>query len=155
MAVRRLVLVLVSIAVLAACDGGGDNDTADETTGPTPQTEGHDVVFTAPPPSTTTSWTTTTTLPPPTGLPDTFPVPDDGILSLSGSSTMSQGLEIREVPVDEIHDWLVDGLEDAGYEIVSDAARVVEFTGTGVGGRAEISGTSDPIDVKIVLGAPS
>jgi hypothetical protein len=154
MAVWRQVLVLVGAAALVGCDGGGD-DAVRTPRGTTPRTEGHDVVFTAPPAITTTTTSTTTTLPPPTGLPETFPVPDNGILSLSGSSTMSQGLEIRAVPVNEIHDWLVEGLQAAGYDVVSDAPTVVEFVGRNVAGRAEITGTADPIDVTILLGAPT
>ena len=156
MAVRQQVLVLVGVAALVGCGGGGD-DAVRTPRGTTPRTEGHDVVFTAPPVITTTTTTTstTTTLPPPTGLPETFPVPDNGILSLSGSSTMSQGLEIRAVPVNEIHDWLVEGLQAAGYDVVSDAPTVVEFVGRNVAGSAEITGTADPIDVTILLGAPT
>jgi hypothetical protein len=154
MAVWRQVLVLVGAAALVGCGGGGD-DAVRTPRGTTPRTEGHDVVFTAPPAITTTTTSTTTTLPPPTGLPETFPVPDNGILSLSGSSTMSQGLEIRAVPVNEIHDWLVEGLQAAGYDVVSDAPTVVEFVGRNVAGRAKITGTADPIDVTILLGAPT
>ena len=154
MAVWQQGLVLVGVAALVGCGGGGD-DAVRTPRGTTPRTEGHDVVFTAPPAITTTTTSTTTTLPPPTGLPETFPVPDNGILSLSGSSTMSQGLEIRAVPVNEIHDWLVEGLQAAGYDVVSDAPTVVEFVGRNVAGRAEITGTADPIDVTILLGAPT
>lgn len=103
---------------LVAC--GGSGDAAAQKPPKTQSTEGSIVTFPFPDPTTTTVPETTTTER--IGLPQSFPVPDSGILTLGGDSTFTQSLTIRGVKGDVVLDYLVSGLTDAGYAIDQQAS---------------------------------
>lgn len=144
----------------SGCGGDGEDASGASSTAATavapvtsPVTEGTGVtlpVETVAPPSTST----TTTLPP-EGLPESHPVPANGILTLGGDSTWAQSVDVRGVPIGEVHDWFVGGLTDGGYTITNDRPAHVEFSGDGIFGTADLTvGDAEVVEITFVLGAP-
>jgi hypothetical protein len=142
--------------VTGCADDAGPHTAGTTGASATHVTEGHGATFVVPTtPAPPTTATTTTTVPE-LGLPDSFPVPENGIITLSGDSTYSQAFDVRGVTTAEVHDWIVSNLAALRYAYVDEAPpNVVTFSGDGVRGRVTVSDAVDGVvDVAVVLGAP-
>lgn len=109
---------------------------------------------------TTSTATTTTTAPAPTtrpeGLPSSFPVPPNGVMTLSGDSTFAQTVDIRGVELGAVFAWAMEGLLERGYGIADDdGERSITFIGDGCSGTIDLIDDPDgAITARVVLRAP-
>lgn len=148
---------LAAAALLVACGGGdGAAGTADEkpAASASPAT-----VVSLPPTSTRESiiGSTVTTLPPSTtvtvrvGLPDGLGIPGAGMLTLGSSSTLSHGLTVRGVPVDEVVAFVRDDLAALGWTVFPD----LTFAGPGAVGRATVAQVGEDVEIQLLLSGPA
>jgi hypothetical protein len=152
---------IVAIAMLAlatsACGDDGPADKADEkpaTTIVTPETEatvGESVV------GSTVPTTTSTTVPPPAttvtvpvGLPTDLGIPGAGNLSLGASSSLSSGITVRGVPLEEVVAYVRAELAALGWTVNPD----LTFFGPGAVGQATVGQVGDDVEIQIVITGP-
>ena len=88
------------------------------------------------------------------GLPEYFPVPENGMLTLGGGSTFQQSLDVYGVSLEDVHAWAVAELEARGYDVQSPALGLIEFRGEGVGGRIDLTATKQMISLRVLMGSP-
>lgn len=151
-------VVLVGAAGLAGCGDDGPADKADEkpATTVTPATPETEVTVTVGESIIGSTVTTATTVPPsttvtvPVGLPSDLGIPGAGNLTLGPSSSLSNGITVRGVPIEEVVAYVRAELANLGWTVNPD----LTFFGPGAVGQATVAQVGDDVEIRIVLSGP-
>jgi hypothetical protein len=146
-------LPLVLVLGLAACGGSGRTSaSATTSTTSTSTTTEHLGSSTAPATTLPTTVAPTTRTTDWTGLPPQFPVLPDDSLILTDDSTKSQSLSITRVDLVSVHDWFLNGIGSAGFEVTyDDGYHRIEFHGRGSDGTVMVTDRGDGVHVDVVI----
>lgn len=151
-------LAAVAVLVGVAGCGGDDEDKADgkpaasavaETvvtaapTASTAGTTGESIIG-----STITTLVPTTTVTIPVGLPTTgLGIPAAGQLVLGPSSSLSNAITVRGVPLEEVVTYVREQLAALGWTVNAD----LTFTGPGAAGQATVAQVGDDVEIQLLL----
>ena len=103
----------------------------------------------------TVTTVTATTAPPPTtlpvGLPADLGIPPAGGIALGPSSSLSNAITVRGVPLAEVIAFVRQKLAELGWAVNPD----LTFVGPGAVGQATVAQVGDDVEIQLVLsGAP-
>jgi len=88
-------------------------------------------------------------------LPDSFPLPPAGVLSISGSPGASFSFDVHGVAVADVVAYVHEQLLMSGYEITDESATTIGFAADELRGEATISEAGgDEVDVVFDLSEP-